>query len=188
MTIPFAKAQHNISKYEFRWALMHPIAALKIKHQLPQAMLVYKEVKERRVLDTLEYGGKLDAFRHAYVMAYLAQHIAVKKLHKLGIAHEKGNKLQFKKHISEEGERADSLACEMDLRNNELGFSIGVMNKKMDNQMLKQKVIDEIISGGAWYLKRNKNYEWVDCNNQLLQIHAYKEKWFIPKCLIKTNE
>ncbi len=187
-TVYHAKAQHSISPYEFRWAFVHPFAAIKIKHRLPKAMLVYNEVKQKHLLDTFEFGGKLDAFRHTYVMAYLAQNIKVKKLRKLGIAHEKGNKCQFEKQKMEEGERADSLACDMDLRNNELGFLIGSTYNNIDTQALKQKVIDEITSGNAWYLKRNGKYEWVDCKNQLVQVAHYKGIWFIPKCLIKTNE
>ena len=33
-------AQHAISKYEYRWAFWHPIAAVKIEKQLPEVMVV----------------------------------------------------------------------------------------------------------------------------------------------------
>lgn len=183
-----AKAQHHVSKYEYRWALWHPFAALKIKKQLPKAMLVYKATKQEKLCDTLENGGKLDAFRHTYTMAYLARSINTKKLRKLGQAHEKGNKLQFEKQILEFGERPDSLACEMDLRNNELGFMIGSKHKWLNEQELKEVVLNEIVVGKAYYLKRNQAGKYVDCEGNVLNLENYKGNWFVPKCLIKSIE
>lgn len=181
-------SQHHISKYEIRWAIFHPCVAVKIKHQLPKAMAVYKSVKESKVLDTLESGGKLDAFRHTYVMAYLARTIKSKKLKKLGIAHEKGNKRQFEKGKSEDGERPDSLACEMDQRNNEVGIALGKANKELNNEELKQLVIKEIVAGNAWYLKRNSRNIYVDCAGEPIDFKQYIGKWSLPKCLIKTDK
>lgn len=181
-------AQHHISIYEFKWAVFHPFAALKIKHSLPGAMVIYKEVAQNKVLDTLANGGKLDAFRHTYAMAFLARRISVKKLRKLGIAHEKGNKKQFLKHQTEDGERPDSLACEMDLRNNELGLLLGSGNKGLNDAELKLLVITAIKEGKAWYLKRNGRFKYVNCSNEALKIEFYSQKWYVPKCLIKTNE
>ena len=180
--------QHSISKYERCWALSHPFAALKIKKQLPKAMLVYKEVEKTKVLDTLAYGGKLDAFRHTYVMAYLARRIKVKKLRKLGIAHEKGNKRGFYKNKLEFAERADSIACEMDLRNNEVGFIIGKSHKQTTNEELKHLILSEIKNGKSWYLKRNATYQYITCNGKLINLLDYKGMWFVPKCLVNTNE
>lgn len=180
--------QHSISKYERYWALSHPFLALKIKKQLPKAMLVYKDVEKTKLLDTLAYGGKLDAFRHTYVMAYLARYINSKKLRKLGIAHEKGNKRGFYKNKLEFAERADSIACEMDLRNNEVGFIIGASHKLATNEELKQIVLSEIKNGKTWYLKRNANYQYVTCNGKLINLLYYKGIWYVPKCLVNTNE
>ncbi|MES2133381.1 MAG: hypothetical protein V4506_13620 [Bacteroidota bacterium] len=149
---------------------------------------MYKEVAQAGVLDTLANGGKLDAFRHTYAMAFLARKIKVKKLRKLGIAHEKGNKKQFKKHQTEDGERPDSLACEMDLRNNELGILLGSGNKALKDAELKLLVINAIKEGKAWYLKRNERFMYVNCNHELLEMRLYSQKWYVPKCLIKTNE
>jgi hypothetical protein len=180
--------QHSISKYERCWAVIHPFAALKIKKQLPKAMLVYKEVEKNKLLDTLAYGGKLDAFRHTYVMAYLARTFNVHKLRKLGIAHEKGNKRGFYKNKLEFAERADSKACEMDLRNNEEGFVIGASHKQATNEELKQIVLSEIKNGKTWYLKRNANYQYLTCNDSIINILDYKGIWYVPKCLVNTNE
>ena len=180
--------QHSISKYERCWAIVHPFAALKIKKQLPKAMLIYKEIEQIKLLDTLAYGGKLDAFRHTYVMAYIARSIKVKKLRKLGIAHEKGNKRGFYKNKLEFAERADSMACEMDLRNNEVGFVIGATHKKATNEELKQMVLSEIKNGKVWYLKRNANYQYITCNGKSINLLDYKGMWYVPKCLVNTDE
>ncbi len=180
-------AQHAISKYEYHWAFWHPIAAIKIKKQLPEIMLVYKSVKSQRILDTLEYGGKLDAFRHTFAMAYLSKFVKAKKLRKLGIAHEKGNKSQFIKNKLEFGERADSLACEMDLRNNELGLKIGKIAKNNSKIELLNAVIAQIKEGKAWYLKRNEAKSYLSCENEVINMKFYIGKWFVPKCLISSN-
>ena len=183
-----AIAQHEISKYEVRWAVFHPFASIKIKCRLKTAMMVYKDVKNALILDSFESGGKLDAFRHSYTMAYLAQRIRPKKLRKLGVAHEKGNKRQFEKHKTEHGERADSLACDMDLKNNELGFLIGRNHRKLSKEELKDEVIQQIKAGNAWCLKRNSSQQYVTCQNEPILQETYSEKWFVPKCLVKSNE
>lgn len=168
--------------------MFHPFAAIKVKHHLPEALKIYQEVKLSGTLDANESGGKLDAFRHVFSMAYLSQRIKVRKLRKLGIAHEKGNKRDFYKGRQEFGERADSLGCVMDLRNNDLGFEIGAQNQSVTKNELKALVIQEIKLGNAWYLKRNTKNEYVSCENVTIILENYSDKWFLPKCLIKTNE
>ena len=111
-------SQHEISKYEYRWAVFHPIAAKRVQKHLIEAMDVYQEVKKSKQLDGIESGGTLDAFRHTFTMAYLSRYVKTKKLRKLGKAHERGDEYFFYKKQQEFGERADSLACVMDLRNN----------------------------------------------------------------------
>lgn len=181
-------SQHEISKYEYRWAFFHPFAAKKIQKHLKEAMIVYHSVNSSKLLDTIESGGTLDAFRHVYTMAYLSQYVKINKLRKLGKAHEKGNEYFFYKNQQEFGERADSLACVMDLRNNELGFEIGKNNKKTSRDDLKNTVIEQIKTGNAWILKKNNQNLYVSCQNEPFLVENYKGKWFLPKCLIKSNE
>ena len=182
------KGQSKLSQCEMRWALRYPINALKIKIHLNEAMEVYESVKASNVLGCFENGGKLDAFRHCYTMAFLSKYVSVPKLRALGKAHEKGNEANFYKKHLEFGERADSLSCEMDLRNNELGFLIGNNYQKATKDELKQYVIEQIKAGKAWYLRRNQNNEYVSCKNDIIRLEEYKNKWFIPKCLVKSNE
>lgn len=176
------------SCYEKRWAFTHPFAALKVKKIYKKCMPLYEELKKNKTLGHFENGGKLDAFRHAFFMAAFDQKLKTAKLRKLGIAHEKGNYARFLKNIKEEGELADSLSTVMDLKNNELGFRIGNANKKKDLQNLKMMVIEEIIKGEAVYFKRNDSGQYINCIGEVIILENYQNKWFIPKCLIKTNE
>ena len=176
------------SRYEKRWAIFHPIVALKVKKIYKKCLPLYNFIKKDRVLDTCENGGKLDAFRHVFFMAAFAQKIKVKKVRKLGIAHEKGNYADFLKGINEQGELPDSLSSVMDLYNNELGLKIGSANKKTDLRDLRDILTEEIKKGSAVYFKRNLNGQYQTCSGEIIVLSHYKMKWFIPKCLIKTNE
>lgn len=181
-------APPKLSRYERRWAFWHPAAALRIKKKLPEALKVYEEVKAAHLLDHYESGGRLDAFRHTFTMAYLGQSVPVKKLRRLGIAHEKGNYLDFKKQRLENAERPDSLLCEMDLKNNEAGFFIAKARKPMSIDLLKNYVVEFIRNGEAWYMKRDAQGRYVDCSGRAIDNDLYKGKWLVPKCLVKTNE
>lgn len=183
----FVFSQKRISKYEVLWAFKYPISACKIKKQWPMVMRHYELVKQSKVLDTLENGGKMDAFRHVYVMAYLINYVKEEKLRKLGIAHEKGNYHQFIKHQLEFSERPDSLACIMDLRNNEVGFDLKKALTCFKPDSLANIVIKQIHLGKAWYLKRNEQKNYVSCENETINLSLYTNNWFIPKCLIPTN-
>jgi hypothetical protein len=181
-------SQHALSKYERNWMLAHPFLSAKIYKHLKETTVIYKEVKLNKVLaDTIDSGGKLDAFRHTFTMAYLCRYVKVDKLRKLGQLHEKGNKDNFLKNYTEYGERADSLACEMDLRNNELGFTIGVNQKELTISKLKLYVLEQIMQGNAWYFKKNSNNSYLSCQNDPINIDDYKNVWYIPKCLTQSE-
>lgn len=182
------QAQLKLSKYERRWAMIHPVSAIKVKIGLKRTQLVYQEMKKQATPDGYESGGKLDAFRHIYTMAYLSQRISLKKLRTLGVAHEKGNYLSFLRGQYEFTETPDSLGTVMDLNNNELGFKIGIYCKKMNPEDLKNEVLKAIYAGEAWYLKRNSNGVYVMCDGKEINRKEFEKKWFVPKCLIKTNE
>jgi hypothetical protein len=177
----------TITANEKRWAALHPVAALKVKYLNKKLTTVYTEIKSSNALDSFSNGGKLDAFRHCFYMAAFAQKIKVQKLRSLGVAHERGNYAQFLKSFFEEGEVPDSLSSVMDLRNNELGFSIGIAHKNVDLDALKMIVIEKIKSGDAFIMNRNKQGFYLDCNNLLLEIPKLKLPWNLPKCLVASN-
>ncbi len=175
-------------KQELWWSVGHPFAALKVKKIKAKADLIYDQPGIKDQLDNLSNGGKLDAFRHVFYMAAFAQKIKIKKLRKLGIAHEKGNYRQFLKRQNENGEVPDSLSSVMDLYNNELGLNIGgYPNKKMNLETLKELVIWKIKSGNAAIIKRNKQGLYVECDDKIIDLQLYKGKWFVPKCLVPSN-
>ncbi len=176
------------SRYEKRWAFFHPFAALKVKKIYKMCLPYYEELKKLKGLDAFENGGKLDAFRHTFFMAAFSQKIKTKKIRKLGIAHEKGNHYHFLKNIKEDGELADSLSSVMDLKNNELGLKIGSNNRKVDINNLILITIEELNKGEAIYFKRNAVGQYLSCKDEIINLENYKNKWVVPKCLIKTNE
>jgi hypothetical protein len=154
---------------------------------LKTALSVVGEMKNQNLLDSFENGGKLDAFRHIFTMAFLSQNISVKKLSVLGKAHEKGNYLQFTQGKLEYGELPDSVSCEMDLLNNEIGFELGVKFKKVDLDSLRNIVLAAIRTGSAWMIKRNSKGEYLKCDDSILRISEWKGMWGIPKCLTKSR-
>lgn len=181
-----SKKFSSLSKYEKRWAIFHPFASLKIKKHQKQMYAVYDSVKKSNVLDQFSNGGKLDAFRHVFAMAYFTRFVSVKKLRKLGQAHEKGNYLDFKKGRLEDGELPDSISTVMDLRNNEVGFDLGTANKTLSVESLKLAIIQKINSGAAYIIRRNKDGLYVDCDGNLIP-EKQKGTWNISKCLVGSG-
>jgi hypothetical protein len=182
------KSFHNLSKHEKHWAIWHPFASIKIKNHQAEMYAVYKEVKQQKLLDTFENGGKLDAFRHTFAMAYFSKFVKTKKLRKLGKAHEKANYQQFLNHLPEEdGELPDSLSSVMDLKNNNIALSLANEVKKLSSEEIKQKIIRLIKAGGVFIIKRNAQGLYVDCNNQIIPSEKIKGIWNVPKCLIKSD-
>lgn len=122
----------SVLKYERRWAILHPFAAIKIKKISSACENYYSPTILKSKLDSFANGGKLDAYRHIFFIASFAQKVKASKIIKLGIAHEKSNYVQFQKYSFENGETPDSLSTVMDLQNNQLGVKIGSNQKKID--------------------------------------------------------
>ena len=187
-TFAQTKSFHNLSKYEKHWAICHPFASIKIKKHQAEMYAVYKEVKQQRLLDTFENGGKLDAFRHTFAMAYFSKFVKAKKLRKLGKAHEKANYQQFLHHLpDEDGELSDSLSSVMDLKNNDIALSLANEVKKLSAEEIKQKIIGLIKTGNVFIMKRNAQGLYLDCNTQIIPSEKIKGIWNTPKCLIKSD-
>ncbi|MBS1646927.1 MAG: hypothetical protein JST67_06265 [Bacteroidetes bacterium] len=181
------KTYASLSKYEKCWAWKHPFASFKIKKQQAQMYAVYTEVKQQHLLDTFENGGTLDAFRHSFAMAYFSRFVKVKKLQKLGVAHEKANHWQFLHHLPDEaGELPDSLSSVMDLKNNAKALSLANEVKNMSVATLKQKIISLIQEGFFFIIKRNEQGLYVTCQNQIIAPNALL-LWNSPKCLVESH-
>lgn len=148
----------------------------------------YKEVKEQKLLDVYENGGKIDAFRHVFAMAYFGKFVSVKKLRKLGVSHEKDNYRQFlEAKPDEEGLLADSLSCIMDLKNNDLGLSLIKELKRSSVEEIKNRVLKEIKEGKAVIIKRTDQGLYLQCNGQVVPNEILNKQWNIPKCLVPSN-
>lgn len=183
------KAQSpELSVPEFGWALAHPFAALKVKRLTMKCNQLSSVSELRLKLDSFSNGGKADAYRHAFYMAAYAQKIKVKKLRKLGKAHEKANYKHFLKSKTEDGEVADSLSSVMDLLNNELGFVIGSSNKKSSLKDLSGLTVLEIQKGKAVIIKRNAKGQYLTCDEKVIDLGLYRGHWNVPKCLEASDK
>lgn len=179
--------KQKLSCDEKFWALLHPFAAIKVKHLSKKILPLYKEAKN--LLGTPEFinGGRIDAFRHAFYMAAFAQKVKVKKLRTLGVAHEKGNYRSFKHNQTEDGELPDSLGTVMDLFNNEFGFKTGIQFKNYTLPELQQVLIKMVLNGEAMIMKRKKDGTYLTCEDKTIELKDYAAKWSIPKCLVPSN-
>jgi hypothetical protein len=186
--IHFSKEFKKLSCPEKRWVIFHPFIAKKSFRLTQQARAAAKEMTKDPLLDGDENGGQVDAFRHAYWMALLSQHICWRKARCLGRAHEKGNYREFKKHQLEEGMLPDSAAGAMDLFNNKVGIEIGRAAKKLPEEELKKAVRDSVLFGKMQMIRKNKNGEPVDCDGIKIDPQKYPHQWNIPKCLVKSDD
>jgi len=184
--LSFFCSGQKLSRHEWCWALGHPVAAIKVKIISKKCFSVFKNVNKNE-LDTYSNGGKLDAFRHAFYFAAFAQKVKIKKLRKLGIAHEKTNYRQFLKLKEENGEVPDSLGMVMDLKNNELGLLIGSQNKHIGLSALEKLIIQEIKKGSAFIILRNKLGNYVNCNGETI-LETNEKKWKTDKCLVSSDK
>ena len=173
---------------EIGWALLHPVAAIKIKIISKRCHPFYHDPAIKTQVDQYASGGQLDALRHVFYMAAYAQKIKARKVRKLGRAHERHNYRQFKRGRLEENERPDSLACEMDLLNNALGIKLGSENKTLALGPLRDLVVLQIRSGKAWILRRNAEGKYVTCSGDEISMEKYTEQWTVPKCLVPSAD
>src|ERR1700741_2953495 len=104
----------KLSRPEKCWVIAHPFKAKKAFRITKHVLLDVDSVKASGIIGTDNNGGKLDAFKHAYWMASVAIKIGSRRAKKLGIAHEKGNWIQFKKHQLEDTVLPDSVSAVMD--------------------------------------------------------------------------
>jgi hypothetical protein len=178
----------SLGAHEKRWVLFHPVAAIKVRHINSRCVSLYTQPQVRSQLDTFVSGGRLDAYRHVFFMAAFAQKVRVKKLRKLGQAHEKTNYRQFLKQKLEEGEKPDSLSSVMDLLNNELGLKIGCNYRELPLPELSSLVIKRINAGEARMFRRDSKGRYVDCSGVLIDQARYSRQWHVPKCLVDTSE
>lgn len=169
---------------EWKWAIFHPLAAIQTKKVIKQCQSYLKKSPVK--LDSVQVGGKTDAFRHLFYMAAISQKIGIKKARKLGIAHEKGNYRAWKKGKYEDGYCADSLSCVMDLRNNDTAFKLVKLYSTMDLIGLSNLMQKTIQNGQCWILKVDTLGRRTDCYGLLIPKPNHSQ-WNIGGCLIRSQ-
>jgi hypothetical protein len=183
----------ELSRPEKWWVITHPFIAKKTFHLTQEVLRVCDSLKNDSTLDGDANGGQLDAFRHGYWMCVLVQHISFKKAYKLGLAHEKGNKISFTKHQLEDSALPDSVSCLMDLMNNQVGIQLGRQNRFIkDARPLSDRdlifvIKQQILKGSLFKILKTKKGLYVTCEGALLDVGSYKGKWGAPKCLVASN-
>ncbi len=184
----YAQKIKDIHRPERIWVIFHPFSVLKSWKISKEARLIANSHINDPDFDGDYNGGQVDAFRHTLWMAMLTQKTSARTAEKLGIAHEKGNKIDYDKRLLEEGKLPDSVACEMDLRNNRVGIEIGEENKKMPSNELQQIVKRAVLEGECWKINKNKYGQFLDKNNQLIPKEQYLGKWITPKVLVPSDK
>ena len=179
----------DLCKQEKHWAILHPFAAKKAKKIVPLVRAEVRQMIAENKIDSLIHGGQADAYRHALWMALIAKHIGEKKARKIGQLHEAGNKTAFYKSLKEDNSLQDSISCQMDLLNNDLGIAYGIGFKDKSDNEIKEIILSAILNGEFFILFRNKKNEFMDCegNAVYVQDRVKNKTWYLPYCLVTSN-
>ena len=178
----------KLSGPEKYWVITHPFIANMARKITVEARQYSDQMKANTKLDGDADGGRVDALRHSYWMARMAQSFCWKKAIKLGIAHEKGNYKFFKKgQNDEESVLPDSISSVMDLYNNEIGAKIGCSNNDISPDSIKTVIFQSIIIGKMLIISKNGQGVPIDCNGKVIDTRIFESKWYIPKCLAPSG-
>ncbi len=169
------------------WVITHPFVVKKAFRISNFARTKANELKNDSVLDGDYAGGQVDAFRHTYWMTLLTQEIGSRKALKLGKSYERGNKTDFSKKIFEDNYLPDYMSCKMDLLNNEIGIKIGRQNINASKIELKSIVIEAILEGKMFIIKKNKEGKFLSETNRVIPDEEHLGKWHSPKTLVPSN-
>ena len=183
----YAQNLKNLHKPEFWWLVSHPFIAKKTWQISKQARDIANSHINDVELDGDYNGGMVDAFRHTLWMSLLVQEIKPKAAYKLGVAHEKGNKIDFKKKILEENKLPDSTSCEMDLRNNNIGIDIGEEYYGENTNNLILIVKNAVKSGRCWKIKKDSLGYFLDEEGYSIPENEWVGKWKTPKILVPSD-
>ena len=174
----------KLSRPEKCWALCHPFKAKKAAKITREVQKVVDSVKRTGIIGSDNNGGSLDAFKHAYWMASVATVIGRKQALKLGVAHEKGNYIQYKKQEMEDAAMPDSISSVMDLKNNEFGVSSVTKSKNLSQEIIQKKIMDGLATGKLTVIKKDEFGNFLTCDGAVIYLKEWKGRWGNPKCLI----
>jgi hypothetical protein len=178
----------KISCPEKWWAVRHPLVAGKTYQLTKLSLSVTDSIGKNGLLDNNINGGRLDAFKHSFWMATLAQNIHWKKAKNLGLAHEKGNYKSYNKALKKGStDGHDQAGTDMDLWNNEKGIAIGLACFNCNRDALVKAVNDSIQTGCMRIIRMNPKSEFLDKDGQVIPEKEYLGKWINEKCLVPSN-
>lgn len=177
----------QLSRPEKYWAFRHPFTAKKAWKITQDVLKVTDSIAGVKTLDGDQNGGQVDAFRHSYWMASLAQSIGWRKALKLGRSHEKANYIDFKKHRLEDGAHPDKPSGDMDIYNNKAGATIGKENKNVSGKDLQILIIDAIKAGKMKIIKKDSLGNFLDEKGIIIPADSLQGKWINNKCLVGSD-
>ena len=178
----------KLSSPEKCWVILHPFKAKRAFRISILAEHATDSIFKTNLQDNDRNGGQVDAFRHAFWMAMLAQKIGKRSAKNLGKAHEKGNYKQFKKNKLEDGTLPDAPSSKMDLHNNNIGIETYKANKKATRIEYISLILKKIKSGELKILKKDRKGNYLDCKGNLISTLKYKGLWENTKCLIPSKK
>lgn len=181
------KGFFKLPRPEKCWVVLHPFKAKKAFKISNKTKQKTDSIKSADLLDGNANGGQVDAFRHAYWMVLLSSKIGVKPAYKLGVAHEKGNYIYYKKNKSEDGSIPDKISSTMDLRNNDIGINIYINNEGKSKKELEQIIVQQIVDGKLFIIKKNEKGEYLNCEGKVILQEDLRGKWENNKCLVFSN-
>ena len=177
----------KLSGPEKWWVIWHPLKAKRALNVSLEVLRVTDSISKAGSIGHDRNGGKLDAFKHCYWIAFMTVEIGERAALKLGEAHEKGNYETFKKGKLEDGFLPDKSSSEMDLFNNKMGAELSRNKIQATNLQLINGVIEMIESGDLRILKK-ENATFLTCKGQVIASDELKGKWINDKCLIPSNQ
>lgn len=177
----------KLSRPEKCWVFMHPLKVTKALRITRIVLSDVDSIKNAGVVGVDLNGGKLDAFKHAYWMAFLTKEIGSKKALKLGCAHEKGNKLDFKKHKLEDSILPDSVSSAMDLHNNKAGAEAVKKCERISKDVIQKRVFDLLWKGKLMIIRKDEPGNYLYCDGTFIDMNKWSGKWDIPKCLVTSS-
>jgi hypothetical protein len=177
----------KLSGPEKCWVIFHPFVASRALQATLQTQRVTDSIRTTGLIGSDNIGGQLDAFKHAYWIGNVSAAIGTRKALKLGVAHEKGNYRQFKKHQLEDQELPDSVSSCMDLYNNEQGAKTVQDHPGIGAEALQKLMLEQLEKGQMRCILKNLKGEFLTCDGKIIHLEEWYGKWNIPKCLVPSN-
>ncbi|MCK0130119.1 hypothetical protein MWU59_01270 [Flavobacteriaceae bacterium F08102] len=182
-----SSAYSKLSRPEKTWVLLHPFKAKKAYPLAKKAIVVSDSLAALGQIDDDNNGGTYDAFKHGFWMAVTAQRIGKRSAIRLGIAHEKGNYMTFKKQRKEDGQRPDLPSSKMDAFNNKIGVELGAKSPELKECNLVNQLLSALKKGQLRVLLKDKHGNFLDCSKTIIPLDSLKNKWNNSKCIVPSN-